>query len=180
MPASVTRNTGRARAGCQSRESGIRRDPGDRLGTGQSRRRQAAEIAAAGAVDTRHRTLGVDMHDQIPADHIQPVRDQAKAEVGATATVLADPAQAQVARRNSKRRDDLRQDGAKRRLGCGRIVHPIDIDARQITDDVSRETVGQAVDHERVGQRRERSGHVAERVRLEHTLLGRLAASAER
>ena len=120
------------------------------------------------------------MHDQIPADHVQPVHDQAETEVGAAATVPADPAQPQVARRNSKRRDDSRQDGAKRRLGCGRIVHPIDIDACQIADDVSRETVGRAVEHERVGQRRERSGHVAERVRLGHALLGRRAAGVER
>ena len=167
-------------SGFQSREWGSRRDPGDRLGIGQSRRRQAAEIAAAAAVDTRHSALGVDMHDQIPADRIQPVRDQAEAEVSAAATVLADPAQAQVARRNSKRRDDLRQDGAKRRPDCGRIVHPINIDVCQIPDDMSRQTVGRAVNHERVGQRRERSAHVAEPVRLGHTLLGRLAAGAER
>jgi hypothetical protein len=77
------------------------------------------------------------MHDQIPADHIEPVRDQAETEVGSAATVSADPAQAQVARRDSKRRDDVRQDGAKCRLGCGRVVHPINIDACQIADDVS-------------------------------------------
>ena len=118
--------------------------------------------------------------DPVTAGTSARVRDQAEAEVSAAATVLADPAQAQVARRNSKRRDDLRQDGAKRRPGCGRIVHPIDIDACQIADDMSRETVGRAVDHERVGQRRERSGHVAEPVGLGHTLLGRLAAGAER
>ena len=114
-------------------------------------RGQPAEIAASRAVDTRNRALDVDMHDQIPADHVQPVRNQAETEVGSAATVSADPAQAQVARRNSKRRDDARQDGAKRRLGCGRIVRPINIDACQIADDVSRETVGRAVEHERVG-----------------------------
>jgi hypothetical protein len=117
------------------------------------------------------------MHHQIPADHVQPVHNQAEAEVGPAATVSSDPAQAQVARRNPKRRDDSRQDGAKRRPGCGRIVHQINLDACQIADDVSRKTVGRAVQHDRVWQRRERNGHVAERVQLENALLWRRAAS---
>ena len=119
------------------------------------------------------------MYDQIPADHVQPVHNQAETEVGSAAAVSADLAQPQVARGNSKRRDDSRQDGAKLTLSVGRIVHPINIDARQIADDVARETVGRAVQHECVGQRRERSGHVTERVQLRNALLGRRAASVK-
>ena len=163
----------------QSRESGICRDPCERLGSGQSCRRQPAEIAASGAVDARNRALDVDVHDQIAANHVQPVRNQAETEVGSAAAVSADLAQPQVARGNSQGRDNSRQDGAKLTLGAGRIVYPIDIDARQIADDVSRETVGRAIEHERVGQRRERSDHVAERVQLRNALLGRRTASVK-
>ena len=129
-------------------------------------------------LDTRNRALGVDVHDQIPADDIQAVRDQAESEVGSAAAVSADLAEPQIARGNSKRRDDSRQDGAKRPLAFDRIVHPINIDACQIADDVARETVGRGCRaRARQAAPPERSGYVTERVWLGNTLLGSRGAS---
>ena len=148
------------------------------LGPTQRRGRQPAEIAAA-ASDSGDRALDVDVHDEVAADDVQPLHDQTETEVGSAARVAADRAQPQVVRSDPKGRHYSGQDGSNRILGTSGIVQPDNIDACEIADDVARKAVGRAVDHQRVGQRRQRSRNVVERLPRDGTLLERVAAGRE-
>ena len=63
------------------------------LASAQRRRRQPADIAASGAGDTGDGALAVDVHDEIAANHVQPLHDQAETEVCSAARVAAERAQ---------------------------------------------------------------------------------------